>query len=99
MRVAGGRPADVPERLAPHRDQITTWLADGLRLTKIHRRLRAQGVAVPYSSLHRFAQTHLGFGAPAVTVRVAEPPPGEAAEVDFGVLGLWSDRLLARRRA
>jgi transposase len=68
-----------------------------LRLTKIHRRLQAQGVAVPYSSLHRFAQTYLGFGAPAVTVRVAEPPPGEAAEVDFGVLGLWSDPLLARR--
>ena len=43
--------------------QIAAWLADGLRLTKIHRRLREQGVGVPYSSLHRFAQAHCGFGA------------------------------------
>src|SRR5262245_15956100 len=33
-----------------------------------------------------------------MTVRVAEPPPGEAAEVDFGVLGVWFDPLLERRR-
>jgi len=94
----GGRPTDLPTRLASHREQIATWLAEGLRLTKIHRRLRAQGVAVPYSSLHRFAQAACGFGAPAVTVRVAEPPPGEAAEADFGVLGLWADPTLGRRR-
>jgi hypothetical protein len=42
-----GRPAAVPERLAPHRAQIAAWLAEDLRLTKIHRRLRAQGVDVP----------------------------------------------------
>ncbi|MFQ5829869.1 MAG: transposase [Candidatus Methylomirabilia bacterium] len=55
-------------------------------------------MAVPYSSLHRFAQAHLGFGAPTVTVRVAEPPPGEAAEVDFGLLGLWLDPATGHRR-
>ena len=81
-----GRPAALPERLAPHQAQIAAWLADGLRLTKIHRRLREQGVGVPYSSLYRFAQAHCGFGAPRVTVRVADPPPGEAAEADFGRL-------------
>ena len=43
--------------------QIAAWLGEGLRLTKIHRRLREQGVTVPYSSLHRFARAHLGFGA------------------------------------
>lgn len=93
-----GRPAAVPDRLAKHRDQIAAWLKDNLRLTKIHRRLRELGVRVPYSSLHRFAQTHLGFGAPAVTVRVAEPPPGEVAEVDFGLLGLWLDPVRQRPR-
>jgi transposase len=96
--TGGGRPGEVPDRLAAHREQIAAWLAEGLRLTKIHRRLRAQGVAVPYSSLHRFAHAHLGFGAPAMTVRVAEPPPGEAAEIDFGVLGLWCDPIHARQR-
>ena len=96
--TVGGRPGDVPERLTAHQAQITAWLAEGLRLTKIHRRLRAQGVTVPYSSLHRFAQAHLGFGAPTMTVRVAEPPPGEAAEVDFGLLGLWFDPVRERQR-
>jgi transposase len=96
--LGGGRPGQVPDRLTPHREQIATWLGEGLRLTKIHRRLRAHGVTVPYSSLHRFARAHLGFGAPTMTVRVAEPPPGEAAEVDFGLLGLWFDPDRERRR-
>jgi transposase len=93
-----GRPGDIPDRLAPHRDQIVAWLAEGLRLTKIYRRLRAQGVGVPYSSLHRFARAQLAFGAPSITVRVAEPPPGEAAEIDFGLLGLWFDPDRGQRR-
>ncbi len=93
-----GRPAGLPERLAPYQAQIQAWLADGLRLTKIHRRLRDQGLGIPYSSLHRFAQAHCGFGGPTVTVRVADPPPGEAAEVDFGVLGLWRYPLSEERR-
>lgn len=65
------------EPLTAQRAQVEGWLAEGLRLTKIYRRLAAQGVRVPYSSLHRFAQRQLGFGAAAVTVRVVEPPPGE----------------------
>ncbi len=64
---------------APHQAKIQAWLTEGLRLNKVARRLRAQGVAVSYSSLYRFAQAHCGFGTPAVTVRVAEPPSGEAA--------------------
>ena len=84
--------------LASQQGQIAAWLTDGLRLTKIHRRLREQGLAIPYSSLHRFAQAHCGFGAPTVTVRVADPPPGEAAEIDFGVLGLWQDPVSDQRR-
>jgi transposase len=94
-----GRPAALPERLAPYRAQIAAWLADGLRLTKIHRRLREQGLGVPYSSLHRFAQAQCGLGTPSVTVRVADPPSGEAAEVDFGRLGLWPDPVTGSRRS
>src|SRR5712692_2428096 len=90
--------AAVAAGLVGHQEQIAAWLADGLRLTKIHRRLHAQGVTVPYSSLHRFAQARLGFGTPSFTVRVADPPPGEAAEIDFGLLGLWPDPILERRR-
>ena len=93
-----GRPGTTQELLRPHQAQLQAWLAEGLRLTKIYRRLRAQGVAVSYSTLYRFAQTACGFGTPTVTVRLADPPAGEAAEVDFGVLGLWPDPATGTRR-
>lgn len=89
----------VAQTLWPHRDQVRAWLdTDGLRLTKVHRRLLAQGVRVSYSALYRFARVHCEFGAPSITVRVAEPPPGEAAEADFGLLGFWTDPESGQRR-
>jgi transposase len=89
-----GRPSntDTPspevDALRPQAAQIRAWLSEGLRLTK----------TVSYSSLYRFARAACDFGAPAITVRVAEPPPGEAAEVDFGRLGVWQDPIAGRRR-
>ena len=83
----------VAGRLGPHAEQIRRWLAPGegskrgLRLTKVHKLLERRGVIVPYSSLHRFAVEHCGFGRKRLTVRVAETAPGELAEIDFGRLG------------
>ncbi|HEU4629651.1 MAG TPA: IS21 family transposase [Gemmatimonadaceae bacterium] len=98
-------PGDVEARLLAHREQIRAWLTPGpgerrgLRLTKVHALLARQGVPVPYSSLHRFAVTHCAFAARRrVTVRMAESPPGELAEIDFGRLGLVWDPLTGRRR-
>jgi len=100
-----GRPSitTVPsaeiQALAVYRETIRRWLhEDELRLTKVYRRLREQGVAVSYSTLYRFARAQCDFTPAAVTVRVADPPPGEAAEVDFGLLGLWTDPLTEQRR-
>jgi transposase len=50
------------------------------------------------TALYRFARTTCDFGRPALTVRVADPPPGEVAETDFGVLGQWPDPTTGRRR-
>lgn len=93
------------ERLLPHREQIEGWLKPGprekkgLRLTKVQELLRRQGVDVVYSSLHRFAVKHCGFGARGrVTVRMAGCEPGELAEVDFGRLGLVAHPESGRRR-
>jgi transposase len=88
---------DAELLLEPHAAQIRTWLEPpprerrGLRLTKVHQLLERNGVSVPYSSLHRFAVKHCGFGATRrVTVRMADTVPGEAAEIDFGRLGrVW----------
>jgi len=105
-RPARGRgPGEVEEELLVHRDQITQWLTPppgqkrGLKLTKVHQLLGRRGIQVPYSTLHRFAVKHCGFGQRArVTVRMAESEPGELAEVDFGRLGLIPDPETGRRR-
>jgi len=86
-RPTGDRPrGEAEEQLRPHREQIAAWLEPepgqkrGLKLTKVHRLLSRRGVEVPYSSLHRFAVTHCGFGKrQRVTVRRAECEPGEVA--------------------
>jgi transposase len=97
-------PESVAVHLHPHTAQIRDWLTPqegnkrGLRLTKIHDLLTRQGVVVPYSSLHRFAVAHCGFGRKRVTVRVADVAPGELAEIDFGRLGLVYDPERERRR-
>jgi RHS repeat-associated protein len=54
-------------------------------------------VADSYSTLYRFARAHCDFGHPTVTVRVVEPPPGELAEIDFGLLGLWTEPATGQR--
>lgn len=90
--------------LEPHRERMRAWLfpeggGRGLRLAKVHELLGRMGVAVPYSSLHRFAVAHLGFqDRKRTTVRVAEVAPGELAEVDFGRLGLVPDPETGKRR-
>ncbi len=97
-------PGESAARLAPFRTEIRGWLqpeddSRGLRLTKVHALLHRQGVKVPYSSLHRFAVQQCGFhDRRRVTVRMAEVPPGELAEVDFGRLGRVWDSEVERHR-
>jgi transposase len=105
-RPTGDRtPGEAEEQLRPHREQIAAWLEPelgqkrGLKLTKVHRLLGRRGVDVPYSSLHRFAVKHCGFGKrQRATVRMAECEPGELAEIDFGRLGLVADPERGGRR-
>ena len=97
-------PGESQLQLLPHRKQIEAWLSPdderrGLRLTKVQQLLARQGVAVPYSSLHRFAVDQCGFAdRRRLTVRRAEVAPGELAEVDFGRLGLVWDPASERQR-
>ena len=59
--------------------------------------LAREGVHVSYSTLRRYAQRELGFGGPRVTVRLADTPPGEEAQVDFGHMS-WLVDVTGRRR-
>jgi transposase len=105
--VHGIKPTQVASRageteklLLGRRDQIRAWLQqERLLLTKVQELLGRDGVMVPYTSLHRFAQKWCDFGAhTAVTVRKVEGTPGEFAEVDFGRLGYLQDLASSRPR-
>ena len=98
-------PGEVEAELLPHLETIRGWLTPapgekrGLQLTKVKQKLERQGVQIPYSSLHRFAVNHCGFGkSQRATVRMVCCEPGELAEVDFGRLGLIPDPETGRRR-
>jgi len=85
--------------LAAHHEQIAIWLEDELQLTRICELLAQRGVTVSYSTLRRFVrQTGLRSGQ-RDTVRMADSPPGEVAEFDFGRLGPLADPLTGKRQA
>jgi transposase len=96
----------VVERVRPHRpdghgaawrvllaeeEQIKKWLKQDLTVTKIGILLTRKGVVVPPRTLARFCVERCGAGRRTVTVRVADPPPGQELQVDFGRLGLVPD--------
>ena len=57
--------------LLERRVQIQQWLEqEHLLLTKVHEFLARDGITVPYTSLHRFAQKWCDFGKkPSITLR------------------------------
>lgn len=100
----GEQPSASEAILSLHASQIKEWLkADdfydhGLKLTKVHRLLKRNGVKVSYSALRRYVVKHLGFGEKHLTIRMADVSPGEVAEVDFGRLGLVPEEEIGKRR-
>jgi hypothetical protein len=64
------------------RATIEKQIKAGLRLTKIWRLLKRDGIEVPYSTLHRFAVQELGFGRKAATVPIVDGEPGHELQVD-----------------
>lgn len=91
-------PSEARVQLAEHREQIESWLAEGLKLTKVHVLLERRGVEASYATLRRFARDELGHGLRKPTVRLDDPPPGEEAQIDFGLLGTVEDAESGRRR-
>jgi len=88
--------------LMEHRERIASWVGQKkpLRLTKVHVLLtREHGVEVSYATLRRFAKDELGWGKRKATVRVADAPAGEEAQVDFAKMGDVHDASTGRTRA
>lgn len=85
-------------RCEEQRTFIAGHLGHGVRLSKVCRLLRRQGVTVPYSTLHRFASSELGFGRPQVTLPVVDGAPGEELQVDTGWMTLMAPDERGRRQ-
>lgn len=78
--------------LEDHREQIGVWLSqEHLQLTRVHELLLQQGVNVSYTTLRRFVRQAGLTKAAGSTLRMAEWPPGEVAEMDFGRLGVLTE--------
>jgi len=96
-RGVQARPLPAPSEpwlaLSGRRAQIQTWL-DGeppLRLIRVHELLARDGVTVAYTTLRRFASRELGWRKQASTVRLDDPPAGQEAQIDFGLMGTVTD--------
>ena len=81
-----------------HRDFIAGHLKQRVRLTKIAKLLRRQGVAIAYPTLRRFALERLDFGSGAPSVPVADGEPGAEVQVDTGWMTLLEPDAFGRRR-
>ena len=80
--------------------QIKELLAQ-VTVSTIHQRLRDEhGLTVSLSSLRRYVAANLPEEAARAQVTVLRdgPPPGEEAQVDYGMLGMWWDPARQARR-
>ena len=94
------RQTPAAERLSGREGQLTHWLKEErLQLTRVHELLVRDGVTVSYTSLRRYVRD-AGLWRPAQnTVRMADWPPGEVAEMDFGKLGSIVDAETGKRQS
>ena len=90
---------DTWSRCAEQREFIERHLRARVRLSKIRKLLRRQGVEIPYATLRRWAVATLGFGRTAPTLPVVDGKPGDECQLDTGwVLTLEPDARGKRRR-
>lgn len=86
--------------IAPFHEKIADQIGV-VTLSTIHQRLRDEhGLEVSLSSVRRYVAANLpGESLRAqVTVLREDPPPGQEAQVDYGLLGMWWDPVRAARR-
>lgn len=99
LQPAGGRPrGDGWSLCEQHRDFIRSHLDRGVRLSKIRKLLRREGILLSYATLRRFALLELGFSSHSPTVLIADCEPGEELQADTGWMGYLEPDLLGRRR-
>jgi len=94
-----GRPhGDGWAACVAQRGVIEQYLRAEVRLSKIRKLLRRQGVRISYPTLRRFALRELGWGRAAPTIPLADGDPGEEVQLDTGWMTHLAPDALGRRR-
>lgn len=93
-------PGKAHEVLAVHKEKLRGWLTakPPLRLSKVAVLLERDGVEIPYSTLRRYVMAELGWRKPEGTILLEDPPMGQEAQVDFGLMGLLHDETTGKKR-
>lgn len=99
VQPATGRPQGPAwAQCRAQRAVIAGYLDRGVRLSKVAKLLRRQGVAIAYGTLRRYALAELGFGRSAPTVPVADGEPGGEVQLDTGWMTYLEPDLFGKRR-
>lgn len=86
--------------IAPHHETIKGWIG-AVTIATMHQRLRDDhGLSASESSLRRYIAANFEEDVARAAVRVLKdsPPPGDEAQVDYGLLGRWFDPIASRWR-
>lgn len=101
-RVAGQRdPGTAAQEVSQYHDYLAERVGS-VQLSVLHQRLRSEhGLQASWGTFYRYvaAQWPARLARrPRPTIRLADPPPGLEAQVDFFYAGLWEDPSSGRRR-
>jgi transposase len=82
-------PSNAWKALEAQRPRIEEWLRRErpLRLVRVRELLARDGVEVAYMTLYRYAHRELGWRERPTTIRIDDPPLGDEAQIDFGLMG------------
>lgn len=87
------------EQMAGHEERMVRWLhEERLQLTRVHELLVRDGVVISYTTLRRYVRETGLWKRTPTTVRMADWPPGEVAEMDFGRLGSIVDARTGKKQ-
>jgi len=99
LQAAAGRPrGDGWARCVEQKVFIKGHLDHGVRLSKIRKLLRRNGVLVSDATLRRFAAAELGCGKAGLTIPVADCGPGKEIQLDTGWMTLLEPDEYGKRR-
>ena len=82
--VSGGPPSASQSCVLPYKEQVESWLSDGVQCKTIYQALvRNHQFDGSYSAVYRYACKIRAKQTPKATVKL-DFAPGEAAQIDFG---------------